>query len=166
MAEHDERTAPEPNVARSQPLSADAAQRLDTEIELMGVDEDRITLDTEPARDMVEMGRVDANTVRRQVVRAAIGAVAGAVLGLIVALIVTAVTSVPGPAVAIAAVIIGALLGGLWSLYVGLPANPQIEDAYATGEARLAVDLDQLDPRTASRVEQAMDRASPDDPQS
>lgn len=153
---------PASNVARSKPLAPGAAEGLDTRIERLGVDAERIAVEAEPARGMVEESRADQATIRRPVLRAATGALIGAALGLAVAFVAIATTSIPPAAAIMPAAIIGVLLGGLWSLYAGMPANSGIEDAYAGGTTTLAVDLDGMDPATARRVEKAVDQAAAD----
>lgn len=150
---------PEGGISRSRPLPPDEAERLDVAIERLGVDANRISVEGEPPRGMEEVGQVDRAVIGHQVRRALLGAVVGSLLLLALAVVVQLVWTVPPGAVIIPAVIIGAILGGLWSLYGGLPANPAIPDVNASEQATIRADRRGLDPEMSRRIDTLVDEA-------
>lgn len=127
------------------PIPARAAYQLAMDIEHLGVDSAQVHIVTQPAHGANEVGRVDQRTVSRPARRAALGAAAGAGACIGLGLVAMAVWSLPGWAVLIAGGIVGASLGGLWSVYGSLATNVGASDLETGHWAVVHVAVDGLD---------------------
>lgn len=151
---------PRPNV-RSEPLPPEEAHELVLDLERHGVNSDHIAVETEPPRSVPEVSAVDNATVRRQARRAVLGALAGATVGGGLALLALLVwDSLWWLPTVITAVIVGFLLGALWSLYGGLEATPEVTDADSGGPTVIETRVVDLDASDADDVRRRTDSAA------
>lgn len=149
-----------PNV-RSEPLPPDEAHELVLDLERQGVGGDDVTVETEPPRTVTEVSAVDTATVRRQARRAVLGAVAGAVVGGGLALLALVVwDSLWWMPTVLTAVIVGFLLGALWSLYGGLEANPEVTDVDSGGSTVIETRVGDMGQAKADDIRQRTDRSA------
>lgn len=145
----DSNTAP---VLRSTPLGADDARRLVVDIEHLGIDTGHIGVDTAAPSGPAQVGREDGRTFSRPIGRVALWTAIGVAIGLVAALVAIAVLDLRTAPTLMVGIIVGAALG-IPALYAGLPLNPEIYDADATGRAVVEVATADLDVDTISKVE-------------
>lgn len=153
-------TATDGSNARSQPLAPDQARDLVLGLERHGIETDNITVETETPLQVSEVSAVDNATIRRPVRRAVIGAAVGVAVALALGFAALAVWDDMTPApVVLMAVLIGALLGALWSLYGGLEASTEVRDIDSGGPTVVETSVVDLDAAKAQQARRLTDEA-------
>jgi hypothetical protein len=155
------RTDEPAGLVRSRSLDPGRARDLLRAVEQLGVDSSLVTVMTAPARGQAEVGRVDQAALTRPARRVALGAVAGAVLAAILGLVAVAIGDFEPAPVLVLALLVGAILGGLWSLYGRLLANVEASDTDTGGPSVVEVAVETLDPATVDQVRRVVREARP-----
>jgi hypothetical protein len=148
-----------PDQHSSRPLGPDAAYDLVVELEHLGLETDRITLDTPLPISTARTGRVDQAALRRPLRRVAGGLMVGAVIGLIHGLVAVLLTDAGlAPSLAVGSML-GIVIGGLVGLYWRLPMSTEVSDVDTGGPSVVTVDLEDLDDAAAKRAIDRLVRA-------
>lgn len=133
-------------------LSANRIRSLVVDIERLGVDASRISVEAEPPRTAAEVGGVDGASVSRPASRVAVAAATGVVVGILIALVVVGTADVPAAPTLLIAVLAGAILGGLAGLYSRLAVNNEVSDVDTGQLSFINVDTEGLNHDTRSEI--------------
>jgi hypothetical protein len=144
-----------PDQHSSRPLGPDAAYDLVVELEHLGLETDRITLDTPLPISTARTGRVDQAALRRVAGGLMVGAVIGLIHGLVAVLLTDAGLA---PSLAVGSML-GIVIGGLVGLYWRLPMSTEVSDVDTGGPSVVTVDLEDLDDAAAKRAIDRLVRA-------